>query len=519
MVGSPRSTQPLEGPTAARLRPTPYRCWLGTAAAAALLVGCAVGPDFTTPPTPAVGGYTPEPLAQTTASADVPGGEPQRLVQDLDIPAQWWTLFHSPQLNALIDRALKANPNIQAAQAALKVALENVYAQQGAYLPTIDGSFQASRNKSSNSIAPVPANNSNVYSLYTAQLSLSYAPDIWGLNRRQVESLQAQAESQRYQLEATYVTLTSNVVTAAVQEASLRAQIAATNDIIAIQQELLGLLRRQQEAGAVAGIDVAAQEAALAAALATLPPLQKQLAQQRNALAALTGAFPSEEPLERFQLTDLQLPQELPVSLPAKLVQQRPDVRQAEANLASASAQIGVAVANRLPNITLSALWGTQAVGAGGLFGPGNAIWTLSGQIMAPLFDGFTLLHRERAARAAFDQAAGQYKSTVLGAFQNVADTLRALESDAEAVKAQDAAVRAAKSQLDIARRQLELGQINYLGLLNAQQTYQQAVINLAQAQANRYADTAALFQALGGGWWNRPDQPQTALSIRNVLP
>ena len=483
------------------------------------LSGCAVGPDFETPATPAVTGYTREPLAAQTASADIPGGEAQRLVQGLDIPAQWWTLFHSPELNRLVENAIKANPSIQAAQAALKVALENVYAQQGAFLPSIDGSFSPSRNKSSNSISPVPANGSNVYSLYTAQLSLSYAPDVWGLNRRQVESLQAQTDAQRFQLEATYVTLTSNVVTAAIQEASLRAQIDATRDIIRIQNELLDLLRRQLQAGAVAGIDVAAQEAALAAALATLPPLEKQLAQQRDALAALIGAFPSEEPSEQFQLASLSLPQDLPVSLPAKLVQQRPDVRAAEANLQSASAQIGVAVANRLPNLTLSALWGTQAISAGGLFGPGNAIWTLSGQLLAPLFDGFTLLHRERASRAAFDQAAAQYKSTVLGAFQNVADTLRALQSDADAVKAQDAAKRAAETSLSISRRQLELGQINYLSLLNAQQTYLQAVINLAQAQANRYADTAALFQALGGGWWNRPDQPQTALSIRNVLP
>jgi len=483
------------------------------------LSGCAVGPDFETPAAPTVTGYTRESLATQTASAEVRGGESQRLVQDLDIPAQWWTLFHSPELNRLVERAIKANPNVQAAQAALKVALENVYAQQGAFFPTIEGSFSPSRNKSSNSIAPVPANNSNVYSLYTAQLSLSYAPDVWGLNRRQVESLQAQAEAQRFQLEATYVTLTSNVVTAAILEASLRAQIDATRDIIKIQNELLDLLHRQLQAGAVAGIDVAAQEAALAVALATLPPLEKQLAQQRDALAALIGAFPSEEPPEQFQLASLTLPQDLPVSLPAKLVQQRPDVRAAEANLQSASAQIGVAVANRLPNLTLSALWGTQAVSAGSLFGPGNAIWTLSGQLLAPLFDGFTLLHRERAARATFDQAAAQYKSTVLGAFQNVADTLRALQSDADAVKAQDAAVRAAKTSLDISRRQLELGQINYLSLLNAQQTYLQAVINLAQAQANRYADTAALFQALGGGWWNRPDQPQTAQSIMNVLP
>jgi NodT family efflux transporter outer membrane factor (OMF) lipoprotein len=492
--------------------------WL-VVGAAALATSCAVGPDFQPPAAPAVSAYTPEPLPAETVSAEVAGGAAQRFELGADISAQWWALFQSPALNALVERSLKANPNIQAAQAALKVALETVYAQQGAYFPEIDGNFSPSRNKTSNSIAPVPANNSNIYSLYTAQLSLSYAPDVFGLNRRTVESLQAQAENQRFQLEATYLTLTSNVVAAAIQEASLRAQIKATEDIIAIERELLGLLRKQLELGAVAGLDFAAQEAALAQAEATLPPLQKQLDQQRDMLAALSGAFPSDEPAERFELATFQLPQELPVSLPSKLVEQRPDVRAAEASLQSASAQIGVAVANRLPNLTLSAVVGSQALSSGALFGPGNAIWSVGASLTAPLFDGFTLLHRERAARAAFDQAAAQYKSTVITAFQNVADTLRALQSDADALRAQLAAERAAKTSLDIARRQLELGQINYLSLLNAQQTYLQAVINLAQAQANRYADTAGLFQALGGGWWNRPDQPQTALSIRNVLP
>ena len=315
------------------------------------------------------------------------------------------------------------------------------------------------------------------------------------------------------------MSLTANVVTAAIQEAALRAQIAATRDIIGVERELLGLLRKQLELGAVAGLDVAAQEAALAQAEATLPPLQKQLYQQRNLLAALSGGLPSEEPGERFELATFQLPQQLPVTLPSRLVEQRPDVRAAVAQLHSASAQVGVAVANRLPNLTLSAAWGTQAVTSGGLFAPGNGIWSLGASLTAPLFDGFTLMHKERAARAAFEEAAAQYRGTVITAFQNVADTLRALQSDADALRAQDAAQRAAKTQLDIARRQLELGAINYLALLNAQQTYLQAVINLTLAQANRYSDTAALFQALGGGWWNRPDQPQTAQSIRNVLP
>jgi NodT family efflux transporter outer membrane factor (OMF) lipoprotein len=516
-------TQPAPLPHGSTARATGARAGrtarrLGAAALLGLAAGCTVGPDFLTPAAPDAPGYTPEPVA-ATASAPVRGGESQRFVQDMDIPAQWWVMFNSPELVALVERALQANPNIAAAQAALKAALETAYAQMGAYLPAVDGSFSPSRQKTSSALSPVPAQNINVFSLYTAQLSLSYTPDVFGLNRRTVESLQAQAENQRFQLEATYLTLASNVVVAAVQEASLRAQIRATEAIIAFGREALGLLRRQLSAGAVAGLDVAAQEAQVAQNEAILAPLQKQLAIQRNLLAALAGALPSQPPAETFELERLSLPQDLPVSVPAKLVQQRPDVRAAEASLHSASAQIGVAVANRLPNLTLSAAWGTTALRADSLFGSGTGFYTLSGQVLAPIFEGFSLLHRERAARALFDQAAAQYRGAVITAFQNVADTLRALQYDADALMSAAAAERASLTQLEITRRQLELGQINYLSLIQAQQTYLTAVIARVQAQANRYADAAALFQALGGGWWNRPEQPQTAVSIRNVLP
>lgn len=476
-------------------------------AAAAALAGCAVGPDFLRPSPPEVKGYTPEPLAAAVPSADVHGGEAQRFVQGLDIPGQWWALFHSEPLNALIEQSLKTNPNLQAAQAALRVTQENVAAQEGAYFPSIAGNFSPSRQKNpTGSLAPTASSGNPIFSLYTAQVSVSYVPDVFGLNRRTVESLQAQADQQRFQLEATYLTLTSNVVAAAVQEASLRAQIAATEEIIKLETELLDLLRRQNALGQVAEAEVVAQDAALATAEATLPPLEKQLAQQRDLLAALAGRFPSDEPTQRFELATLQLPQELPVSLPSTLVEQRPDIRSAEETLHAASAQIGVAIANRLPNLTLTAADGSSATVISQLFTPGNGFWSVAGSLTQPIFEGGTLLHRERAARAAYDQAAAEYRGTVITAFQNVADTLRALQSDAKALKAAVRAEHAAAQSLEITRRQLQLGSINYLALLTAQQVYLQAVINLAQAQANRYADTAALFQSLGGGWWNRVD-------------
>ena len=476
--------------------------------AVVLLAGCAVGPDFRRPGTPSVERYTPQSLPLHTASVEIKGGEAQRFVQGMDIPGQWWALFRSKPLDDLIEQALKANPDLEAAQASLRGAWENVYAQQGSFFPSVEASFNPTRQKTAATLSSPLASGSNIYSLHTAQVAVSYSPDIFGGNRRELESLKAQADWQRFQLEAAYLTLTSNVVAAAVQEAALRGQMAATNLIIETQSKSLELMQRQYALGQVATADVAAQEAALAQAQAMLPPLEKQLAQQRDLLSRLVGRFPSDALLEKFELSKLQLPLDLPVSLPSKLVAQRPDVRSAEELLHAASAEIGVNIANRLPNITLSANLGSSAAAIGQLFTSGSGFWGLGANLAQPIFQGGTLLHRQRAAEAAYDQAAAQYRGVVLTAFQNVADTLHAIQSDADALKSAVAAERAAAKSLDIVRHQLELGDIGYLALLNAEQTYQQTMINLVQALANRYSDAAALFQALGGGWWNRSDVP-----------
>jgi NodT family efflux transporter outer membrane factor (OMF) lipoprotein len=466
-----------------------------------------VGPNFHRPAAPSANGYTPEPLAPKTARANIAGGEAQRFVHGMDIPGQWWRLFHSEPLNRLVDEAITNNPSIEAAQQALRVARESVAAQKGSFYPSVSGGFTASRNKTATgALSPASASGNPYYSLYTTQLSISYVPDVWGLNRRAVESLQAQADAQRFQVEATYLTLTSNVVAAAIQEASLRGQIAATQEIIKVQTEALEILRRQYALGQVAGADVAVQETALAQAEASLPPLQKQLAQQRDLLAALTGHLPSEGVPAKFELANLQLPRDLPVSLPVKLIEQRPDVRMAEESLHSASAEIGVAVANLLPSFSLSGVGGNQANKITQLFGPGTGYWTLAASVTQQLFDAGTLFHKLKGAQGAYDQAAALYRGTVITAFQNVADSLRALQSDANALAASVAAEHAAKTSLDITRKQLELGQVAYLLLLQSQQAYETALISLVQARANRYTDTAALFQALGGGWWNRSD-------------
>jgi NodT family efflux transporter outer membrane factor (OMF) lipoprotein len=474
-----------------------------------LLCGCAVGPKFKKPSAPADAAYTAAPLSTTSITPGVAGGEAQQFVDSQDIPGQWWTLFHSKPLNDLIERSLKTNPDIKAAQAALTVARENTLAQRGFYYPNLSAGFSADHSKTSNVVSPFTASGALTYSLYTPQVSVSFVPDVFGLNRRTVESLKAQQEQARFALAASHITLSSNVAAAAIQEASLRGQISATRELITINTDMLDILRRQFEKGYVSRLDVAAQEAQLAQVAATLPPLLKQLAQQRDLLAALSGGFPNKDLAEKFELASLQLPQQLPVSLPSQLVEQRPDVRQAEENLHTASALIGVAIANRLPSFALTADVGSMALVFSKIFTSGPGFWDLAGGVTQPIFEGGTLLHRQRAAQAAFTQAEEQYRSTVLTAFQNVADTLNALQQDADGLKTAAAAKDAAAVTLDLARKQYQTGYVNYLSLLNAEQSYQQALINLVQAQANRYADTAALFQALGGGWWNRDDIPK----------
>jgi NodT family efflux transporter outer membrane factor (OMF) lipoprotein len=474
-----------------------------------ILDACAVGPQFKKPAAPAAAGYTVAPRSSTTTTPNVLGGESQQFFDGRDIPGEWWAVFHSTALNDLIERSLKANPDIKAAQAALLIARENTLAQRGAYYPSVSAGFGATHAKSSSNLSAVTNTSALTYSLYTPQVSVAFTPDVFGLNRRTVESLKAQQEQARFALAATHITLSSNVAAGAIQEASLRGEIQATNDLIKINTDMLDILRKQFAKGYVSRLDVAAQEAQLAQVVATLPPLLKQLAQQRDSLAALSGGFPNQDLPEKFKLEDLQLPQELPLSLPSQLVEQRPDVRQAEENLHSASALIGVAVANRLPNITITADAGGMATIFSKLFTSGTGFWDVAGGITQPVFEGGTLVHRERAARAAYTEAAEQYRSTVLTAFQNVADTLNALQQDADALKTASTAKDAAAITLQLTEKQYQTGYVNYLGLLSAEQSYQQALLNLVQAQTNRYADTAALFQALGGGWWNRPDIPK----------
>jgi NodT family efflux transporter outer membrane factor (OMF) lipoprotein len=473
-----------------------------------LLTSCAVGPDFLHPAAPEITGYTKEPLAPSTSSTDAPTGRSQHFVQGRDLRQEWWRLFKSRALNALIEQSLNNNPNLQSAIATLRAAQQAVYAQEGKYFPLVEANFNPTYQQTSAALSPIPASGANVFALHTAQLQVAYTLDIWGLNRRTVESLQAQADNQRFQVEAAYLTLTSNVAVAAITEASLRGQIEATNELISINTKMLDILRRQLNAGYANRSDVAAQEAALAQVKATLPPLRKALQQNRDLLAALAGAYPSEVPREMFKLADLQLPIDLPLSLPSQLIEQRPDIRAAQEQLHAASAQIGVATANILPSFTISGNVGYMSTALAGLLAPQNLFWQLAGNATQTLFDGGALLHQLQEAKDTYNAAAWTYRGTVVGAVQNVTDSLRALQNDADALRAARDFERAAKISFDLARQQMQTGNANVLLLLNAQQTYLQAVIQVVQARAARLSDTAALYQALGGGWWNRIEQP-----------
>jgi NodT family efflux transporter outer membrane factor (OMF) lipoprotein len=471
-----------------------------------LLSACAVGPNFHRPAKPDVQSYTTTPPPDATVSAETAGGAAQKLTPGGDIPGLWWELFKSDKLDALMKEAIARNPDLESARAALRQADQLYKAQRGALLPTVDGDFNAIRAKNSNALSPVLSTPQQLYSLHTATLSVGYVPDVFGGVRRQVENAKAQAESQRFQLEAAYLTLTSNLAAAAIQQASLRAQVSSIEKAVTADRELLGVYQAQFKAGQISGADVAAQEALVAQTEALLPPLRKQLAQQNDLIAVLTGHLPGEGVRVDFDLDDLTLPDDLPLSLPSKLVDQRPDIRAAEANLHAASANVGVAIAARLPNFNLTGTAGGSSNQIGSLFTNGNNFWSVAGDAAQPIFQGGALYHKQKAAEAALDQARAQYRSAVLTGFQNVADSLEAVRHDAEGLRAALLAEAAARKSLDITRAQLRVGQVSSAIVLTAETSYQQAVQGLVQARATRYADTVALLQSLGGGWWNRKD-------------
>jgi NodT family efflux transporter outer membrane factor (OMF) lipoprotein len=476
----------------------------GFVIAMSALSGCAVGPNFHRPSAPQVDQYTVQPVAQASSQsasgATSEDSNKQYFVAGGSATNDWWRGFGSDEIDTLIERALKANPSMQAAEATLRQARENVAAQRGAYYPTLQGQASASKNRDAVQVlSPTLASGVAIFGLYTPQLTVAFVPDLFGANRRAVESLQALQDASRYEYDAAYLTLVSNVLSAAVQVAGFRSQVVATEQMIALERESVEVARGELGLGAIAEGDVLAQDAALALLEASLPPLQKSLDQQQDQLAVLTGQLPGNFPGIELELDQLTLPSNIPIGVPSQLVDRRPDVRAAEAQLHAATADVGVAIANMLPQITLSAAIGNVASETGELFSSLSEFWTFGASLSQTLFQGGTLYHRERAARAALDIAGAQYRLAVLTAFQDVADALRALDSDSNAVRAQERAYTVSEASLAIVRQQYSLGAVSYLALLNAEQTFQQAVIGRAQARMNRFVDSAALYLALGG--------------------
>ena len=470
-----------------------------------MLSGCMVGPDFHTPKAPAVTSYDARPLPAHTAGLASAGraGKSQTYLYGRDIPAEWWQLFHSPAIDQLVRTGMANSPTLAAAQAALRQAQETLNAQIGNLLfPAFNLGLSGERQRFAGSSfgGDIP---SSIFNLFNTTVNVTYTLDIFGGSRRQIEAYRAQVDYQQFQVLATYLTLTSNIVTTAFTVASYESQIKATKDLLRSEVGQLSILKKQYRLGGIASTNVLTQQTLVDQTRATLPQLQKSLSLSQHALAVLIGHFPN-TPMPSINLDKLVLPKNIPVSLPSKFVEQRPDIRASQATLHAASAQIGVATANLLPQLTISGNDGWTSSVLSTLFQPGNKVWAYGGQLAQPIFHGGALIAQRRAAIAAYDQALAQYQQTLLLAFKNTADALRAIETDARAFRDAKSAERAAHENLVITSNQYKDGGVAYLNLLTAQQQYQQTKLASIQAQAQRYADTAALYQALGGGWWNR---------------
>ena len=480
------------------------------------LAGCAVGPNFREPAAPAVDAYRADALPPQTVSTEAPTGDAQRFLEDADVPARWWTTFASEEIARRVDQSLAHSPTIASAQALLRQAQENVAAARGSLFPSVDASAGVTRGNANGlgggaAVTADGALGPSVFNVYNAGVNVGYTLDLFGGVRRGIEAQSALADAQRFQLEGTYLTLAANVVTASVREASLRGQIEATEEIIKVYQQSLDLVEKQNEIGAKSLADVLVIRTAVANTRALLPSLRLQLAQTQTQLAVYLGEFPAQSQLAAVDLDAMTLPHEVPVTLPSKLVRQRPDIRAAEAQLHTATAEVGVSTANLFPQVTLSGSAGSSALHSGDLFGGGTKAWTLGANLLQPIFHGGTLRAQKRAAEAGLDKAAADYQSTVLSAFQNVADSLRALELDAENLHAQADAEQSSQRSLDLVRVQYKDGATSYLQVLDATRQYQQARIGLIQARAARLSDTAALYTALGGGWQARDDERAVA--------
>jgi NodT family efflux transporter outer membrane factor (OMF) lipoprotein len=483
-----------------------YRAWkIATNAmmAVALLLpqACTVGPKYHPPAAPAITAYTPQPQPPATASSPGAAGESQQFRASADLPAQWWALFQSPQLDSMVREALTNSPTLAAATARLKQAQEEVRARTGATkYPAVSGNASITGQQLDLAAYGIPFPNPSPFALLNGSIGITYALDLFGGNRRLIESLRAQADYQQWQLEGARLILAGDVVAAGIRQAELRAQLDLTEQMIAVSQTELRITDARSRAGGASDGDLRIQRMLLAQTEAALPPLRQQLEIVSVQLAVLMGRPPAQAPAPGINFESLKLPEELPLTVPSSLVHQRPDIRAAESLLHQASASVGVATANRYPQITLSASGGAL----GTSFIAGGDIWNVGTGLAQPLYNGGALKAEQRKAQAAYDEAASEYRQTVLEAFQQVADTLYAIQNDAQTLQSRTAANEQAGAAYQIDAQRYQAGGISQLALLEAQRQQLQTALDRADSVANRYLDSATLFQALGGGWWNR---------------
>jgi NodT family efflux transporter outer membrane factor (OMF) lipoprotein len=474
-------------------------CW----PLALVVAGCASEP-LLAPQAPAADRYTAGPRLERTGPAS--GVPAQSFVYGQDIPGQWWTLFRSPELDALVRQALEGSPTLARAGAKLRQAQEDRSARDGARLPQVDAKLSANRVDLDPRSLDAPALPiATPFNLFFAGVSVSYDFDFFGATRHELAALQAEVDRQGHELRAAQLTLAANVVTAAIREASLRERIALAREIVALHERQLGILERLARIGTASEAQVSAQRAELARSRAALPDLQRDLDHVRHRLAVYTGQPPGAARLPEFRLESLQLPAQLPVTLPSELARRRPDIRAAEALLHQAGERVGVATAHLYPRIALSANVGSLAAHAGDLFGGGTAFYLLGASLAQPLFRGGELQARRRAAIAAYEQASAAWREAVLRGLQEVADVLRALEHDAQRLRARAEVAAEAARQRDILVARHRAGGVSDYAVIEAERQVAAARLERTQAEADRLADSAALLQALGGGWQDAP--------------
>ncbi|MDR3748118.1 MAG: efflux transporter outer membrane subunit [Acidobacteriota bacterium] len=472
------------------------------AVVSALLAGCTVGPHYRPPAPPTVGTYTPAPQPSQTASSVGPGGAAQHLNPAMDVSAQWWTLFHSKELDNLVREALANSPTLAQAAARLKQAQEESNARTGATkYPTANANVSVQREQIDLAAFGVPFPSPPPFSLLNGSVAVSYALDLFGANRRLIEGLNAQVEYQRSQLQAARLMLAGNVVSAAIRQAQLDSQIGITRQMLELQQQQLIITEGRVKAGGLPQYEINRQRTLVEQTRASIPPLEQQLALVNHQLAVLIGKPPAEAQIATIRLDSLQLPNELPLSLPSSLVRQRPDIRASEALLHQASANIGVATASLYPQIVLSGSVG----GIGTSFTKGADVWNVGASLAQPIFNGGALRAEKRKAVAAYEEASSTYQQTVLQAFREVADALRAIENDAKTLQARTEAATQAEASYQIASQRYSAGGVSQLALLDAQRQHLQTTLDRTASAASRYTDSATLLQALGGGWWEKP--------------